>query len=78
MHPGHAAIHPGSRLSFEQTHLNDEVWLLRRLYLNGGVRVALLKNLSAEQEDTFSNYKKFTTTTRILPGVKEVPEEKPK
>lgn len=73
-----ARVHPGSRLSFEQTHLNDEVWLLRRLYVNGGVRVALLKNLSAEQEDTFSNYKKFTTTTRILPGVKEVREEKPK
>lgn len=73
-----ARVHPGSRFVFEQTHLNDEVWLLRRFYLNGGVRIALLKNLSAEQEDTFFNYKKFSTTTRILPGVHEVPEEKPK
>ena len=70
-------IHKGTRLEFEQLHLNDEVWLLRRLYINGGARLALLKNESVEQEDMFSNYKKFSTSTRILPGVKEVPEEKP-
>ncbi len=72
-----ARVHPGSRFSFEQTHLNNEVWLVRRFYINGGVRVALLKNLSGEQEDTFSNYKKFVTSTRILPG-KEVPPEQPR
>jgi hypothetical protein len=71
-----ARVHPGSRFSFEQTHLNNEVWLVRRLYINGGARLALLKNLSAEQEDTFFNYKKFVTSTRILPG-KEVPPQQP-
>jgi hypothetical protein len=70
-------IHPGSRISFEQTHLNDEVWLVRRFYLNGGMRIALLKNLTGEEEDTFSNYKRFSTTTRILPGVQEVPSDPP-
>jgi hypothetical protein len=72
-----ARVHPGSRFTFEQTHLNDEVWLIRRFYLNGGVRIALLKNLAAEQEDTFFNYKKFSTTTRILPGIQEVPSDLP-
>jgi hypothetical protein len=72
-----ARVHPGSRFSFEQTHLNGEVWLVRRFYLNGGVRIALLKNMSGEQEDTFFNYKKFSTTTRILPGVQEVPSDPP-
>jgi hypothetical protein len=70
-------IHPGSRISFEQTHLNDEVWLVKRFYLNGGMRIALLKNLTGEEEDTFSNYKKFSATTRILPGVQEVPGDPP-
>jgi hypothetical protein len=70
-------IHKGSHISFEQTHVNDEVWLVRRFYVNGGARLALLKNEAVEQEDMFSNYKKFVTSTRILPG-KEVPEEKPK
>jgi hypothetical protein len=68
-------IHPGSRFNFQQMHLNDEVWLLRRLYINGGARIALLKNEAIEQEDIFSNYKKFSSTITILPGVKEVPPE---
>jgi hypothetical protein len=68
-------IHPGSRFNFQQMHLNDEVWLLRHLYINGGARIALLKNEAIEQEDTFSNYKKFSSTFTILPGVKEVPPE---
>jgi hypothetical protein len=70
-------IHKGARFSFEQVHLNDEVWLTRRFYINGGARIALLKNEAVEQEDTFSNYKKFSTSTRIIPG-KEVPTDPPK
>jgi hypothetical protein len=67
-----ARVHKGSHFSFEQVRLNNEVWLLRRFYLNASARFLLLKNEALEQEDTFSNYKKFTTGTRILPGVKEV------
>src|SRR5215813_11564801 len=70
-------IHKGTRVELENLHLNDEVWLPRRFFLNGGARVAVLKNMTVEQEDTFSNYRKFATSSRILPGVKEVPEEKP-
>jgi hypothetical protein len=71
-------IHPGSRFNFQQLHLNNEVWLLRRLYINGGARIALLKNEAIEQEDTFTNYRKFTSTVTILPGVREVPAEEKK
>jgi hypothetical protein len=67
-----ARIHKGSRFSFEQVRLNNEVWLMRRFYLNGSARVLLFKNEALEQEDTFSNYKKFTTATKILPGATEV------
>jgi hypothetical protein len=68
-------IHKGSRFSFQQLHLNDEVWLLQRYYVNGGARLALLKNEAIEAEGTFSNYQKFTTSSRMLPGAKEVPGE---
>src|SRR6476620_10487277 len=61
-------IHPGSRFNFQQLHLNNEVWLLRKLYINGGARIALLKNEAIEQEDTFSNYKKFSSTFTIQIG----------
>src|SRR5215469_5626247 len=67
-----ARVHKGSRFSFEQTRLNDEVWLLRRFYINASARLMLFKNMGIEQEDIFSNYKKFITGTKILPGVKEV------
>lgn len=67
-----ARVHKGSQFSFEQVRLNNEVWLLRRFYLNASARVMLFKNEGLEQEDIFSNYKKFSTATRILPGVKEV------
>lgn len=70
-------VHKGARFSFEQVHLNDEVWLVRRFYINGGARLALLKNEAVEQEDTFSGYKKFVTSTRIIPG-QEVPADPPK
>lgn len=67
-----ARVHKGSQFSFEQVRLNNEVWLLRRFYLNASARVMLFKNEGLEQEDIFSNYKKFSTATRVLPGVKEV------
>jgi len=72
-------INTGSRFSLETTHVNNEFWGLHRLVINGSARIALLKNEIAEQEDEFSNYKKFSSTVTILPGVREVPaEEKPK
>jgi chemotaxis protein histidine kinase CheA len=72
-----ARIHPGSRFVIDKTHLNNEVWLPRRFYVNGGIRIALVKNELAEQEDILSDFKKFATSSRILPGVKEVPESVP-
>jgi hypothetical protein len=70
-------IHPGSRFVLETQHINNELWALKRLYINGGARIALLKNAAIEQEDSFSNYKKFSTSVTILPGVKEVPPDPP-
>lgn len=67
-----ARVHKGSHFSFEQVRLNNEVWLLRRFYVNASARLLLFKNEGVEQEDIFSNYKKFSSATRILPGIKEV------
>ena len=73
-------IHKGSKLKFEQTHLNDEIWLPRQISVSGGARIAVLVNSIFEFEDSFSNYKKFGVGSRILPGVKEadVPPDAPK
>lgn len=66
-------IHAGTRIRFEQTRVNDEIWLPRRLTLNATARVALLANGALDWESTFSNYKKFTSGARILPGAAEIP-----
>jgi hypothetical protein len=68
-------IHPGSRFVLETQHINQELWALKTLSIKGSARIALLKNEAIEQEDVFSNYKKFSTSVKILPGVKEVPPE---
>lgn len=62
-----ARIHKGSRLSIDQTRVNDEVWLPRHVAIKVDVRVALLKNFDVEADVTYRDYKKFRTDTRIVP-----------
>jgi len=68
-------IHPGSRFELENAHVNNDLWWIKRLSINGSARIALLKNESVDQEEVFSNYKKFSTSITILPGMREVPAE---
>jgi hypothetical protein len=65
-------IHPGSRFAFQQTFVNNEVWIMKRLDIHGGARIALFKNENIDQEDVLSNFKKFVTSVKILPGSQEV------
>jgi hypothetical protein len=62
-----ARIGKGTRLSFENFRVNDEIWATKRISLKASARVALMKRLDAEQELTFSDYRKFQTDSRIVP-----------
>ena len=64
-------LHKGSTVAFEQTRVNEEIWLPRHISVAASARVALMMNAQFEQETTFSNYRKFVTDSRILPGVEE-------
>ena len=66
-----ARIHKGSRIVFEQTRVNDEVWLPKHVAVKVDVRLALLKNFNLESEQTYRDYKKFRATGRIV-GIGEV------
>jgi len=66
-----ARIHKGSRFLFEQTRVNDEIWLPRRVSINASARLALLVNGAFDFESTFSKYRKFVASGRVLPGVTE-------
>jgi hypothetical protein len=69
-----ARFHKGSRFMLEQTRVNDEVWLPRVVNYKVDVRLALVKNIDADVEQTFRDYKKFRTSAKIV-GVGEVKEE---
>jgi hypothetical protein len=61
-----ARFHKGSRFMLEQTRVNEEVWLPRQLTAKVDVRLALLKNFNVDIEQSFRDYKKFRSTTKIL------------
>jgi hypothetical protein len=60
-----ARIHRGTRVLVELTKVNDEVWLPKHVQSHLDVRIALLKNYDEDIEQTFRDYKKFRTGTRI-------------
>ena len=66
-----ARFHKGSRFQLQQTRVNDEVWLPRDLAVKVDVRLALLKNFNVDLEQTYRDYKKFRTSSKIV-GVGEV------
>ena len=61
-----ARFHKGTRLVFEQTRVNGEVWLPQHISFKFDARIALFKDYNQEDEETFSGYKKFRATTRIV------------
>ncbi len=68
-----ARIHKGTRFVYEQTRVNDEVWLPRHLDVKLDVRLALLKEYNINLEQSYRDYKKFRTSAKIL-SVGEVKE----
>jgi hypothetical protein len=62
-----ARLNPGAKLVLEQTRINDELWLPKRLYMIGKGRIALVKRIAEDDEITWSDYKKFQVDSRIVP-----------
>jgi len=62
-----ARIHKGTDVIYQQTRVNDEVWLPQRIVLKLDARVALLKEYNLADDITYRDYKKFRTGTKIVP-----------
>jgi hypothetical protein len=60
-----ARIHKGTHLVIELTRVNDEVWLPKRVQLHFDARVALFKSYDEDVDQTYRDYKKFRTDTKI-------------
>jgi hypothetical protein len=61
-----ARLNPGAKLVFEQTRVNDEVWLPKRQWMRGAGRIGLLKKIAMEEEIAWSNYRKFQAESKIV------------
>jgi hypothetical protein len=61
-----ARLNPGAKLVFEQTRVNDEIWLPRRETVSGSGRLGLVKKIAMEQELIWSNYRKFQVDSKII------------
>jgi hypothetical protein len=68
-------LHKGTRVVYEQTRVNDEVWLPQHYEAKVDARIALFKNDNEREAGTFSDYKKFRTSSKIV-GMGEVQEQK--
>jgi hypothetical protein len=57
---------PGGSLHFEQTRVNDEVWLPSKAEIRADARVAYVRKLRAEMDIQYRDYKKFQSDSRVL------------
>lgn len=61
-----ARLNPGAKLVFEQTRVNDEIWLPKRESVVGSGRLGLVKKISMQQELVWSNYRKFQVESKVV------------
>ena len=67
-----ADVHKGSSFDFEATRVEDGAWLPATINGQGSVRVLLLAGLNGRMNLVTSDYKRFRTSARILPGQSKV------
>jgi hypothetical protein len=65
-----ARLAPGAKLVFQQTRIDNELWLPKHSLISGTARLALLKKFSLQEEITWSDYKKFQVDSKIIEELK--------
>jgi hypothetical protein len=61
-------VAPGSSMHFEQTRVNDEIWLPSSMIVRFEARLALFKVLRGEYDLRYSDYRKFQSDSKIIEG----------
>jgi hypothetical protein len=59
-------LSPGGVIRFEQTRVNDELWLPAHVFIRADARIAYVKKIRTEIELNFRGYKKFQTESKIV------------
>ena len=61
-----ARLSPGTRVSAELTHINNELWAPKVVRADFDARLALLRHVRRSDVIEFSNYRKFSSETKIV------------
>lgn len=64
-----ANVHEGTRFGLEQQKINGEVWLPTRLEGEGAARFLLFFNFNGRLQVVDDSFRKFKTSSTLLPGV---------
>lgn len=67
-----ADIQKDTHFVFEQAKVNDEVWLPAQIEGQGAARMLLFFNFNGSLRAVISDYRKFRTSSTILPGLTQV------
>ncbi len=70
-----AKIAKGTLITFENGRVNDEIWAMKRFSLKASARV-VFKKINVNEEQIFSDYRKFQTDSRIV-SAEELPPAQP-
>jgi hypothetical protein len=61
-----ARLDKGAHIVIERTHINDEVWLPKRIAGGAAARIALVKKVRVEFETTCSKFRRFSADSRLV------------
>jgi hypothetical protein len=61
-----AQLDSGAKMIFEQTEVNSDLWLPKRLLLTGSGHLGVIKRLARDEEIEWSNYRKFSVDSKIV------------
>lgn len=63
---GFLRVAPGGTLHFEQTRVNDEIWLPAQASIRADARLAVIQKRRAEIDIRYSGYRKFQADSEII------------
>ncbi|HEU0122034.1 MAG TPA: hypothetical protein VFQ91_15995 [Bryobacteraceae bacterium] len=63
-----ARLDRGARFTLERARVNNELWVPLRIKVDFDAKVALFKHLKVDLQIDYTNFRKFQSESRILPG----------
>jgi hypothetical protein len=59
-------LDPGARIQFDETRVNDEVWLPRHISVAASARLGIFKKLRVQEDTTYKSFRKFQSDSRLV------------